>query len=367
MSHRVLILGGYGFFGSRIAAMLARVGDVELLVGGRDLSKAMELAARLTLPAHNALRIDGHAAGFADELRRLSIATVINTAGPFQNQNYDVPRAVIAAGCNYIDLADSREYVLGIASLDAAARDAGVLVVSGASSVPALSTAVIDEFLPQFRSLECVRAGITSGAKSPGLATMRGIFSYCGKPFARRANGHDETTYGWLDLHRRRFPSPVGTRWLGSCDVPDLSIIPARYPSVKTATFHAGFASTIGHWVVWALSALVKIGLMRSMIPFAAPLHRISEWIEPIGSDKGAMFVEMSGEGIDGSPLRRAWYLIAEHNDGPNIPCGAAAALAVKLASDASVPRGATPCIGLLTRADYLAPLRHLHIREVVE
>src|SRR6202000_766780 len=137
-----------------------------------------------------------------------------------QNQDYDVPRASVAAACNYIDLADSRDYVLGIASLDRIAREAGVTVVSGASSVPALSVAVIDEYLPQFCRLDGVRIGIASGAKSPGLRTMLGICSFAGKPFSRCVDGRDETTFGWLDLQRRRFPHPVGARWLGSCNVP---------------------------------------------------------------------------------------------------------------------------------------------------
>jgi len=367
MAYRVLILGGYGFFGSRIAGMLTREPDIDVLIGGRDSDKATAEAKRLGLPAESAIRIDAHAPDFANELRRLAIDTVVNTAGPFQNQAYDVPRAVIAAGCNYIDLADSRDYVLGITSLDEAARHAGVTVVSGASSVPALSVAVIDRFLPQFRVLESVRIGIASGAKSPGLATMRGIFSYCGKPFLRRVDGLDETTYGWLDLHRRRFPAPVGTRLLGSCNVPDLSIIPARYPTVKTATFHAGFASVAGHLVVWMLSGLAKSGLLRSVVPFAAPLHRISQWIEPLASDKGAMFVEMSGESIDRARLLRTWHLFAQHNHGPNIPCGAAVALIVKLARGGTLAKGAMPCVGLLTSDEYLAPLRHLSIRELVE
>jgi hypothetical protein len=103
------------------------------------------------------------------------------------------------------------------------------------------------------------------------------------------------------------------------------------------------------------------------MVPFAAPLHRISERIEPVTSDKGAMFVEMSGVGVDGSPLRRTWYLIADHNDGPNIPCGAAVALVAKIAAGESLAQGAMPCVGLLTRDEYLAPLRHLSIREIVD
>ncbi len=311
--------------------------------------------------------MDAHSPALHAALRENGIATVVNTVGPFQNQDYAVPLAIIDAGCNYIDLADSREFVCGIGALDAQARRAGVTVISGASSVPALSMAVIDRYLPAFKRLDSVRIGIASGAKTPGLATVRGIFSYCGKAFDRVADGQRETTHGWLDLTRHRFPQPVGTRLLGSCNVPDLSIIPARYPDVKTATFHAGFASRLGHLVVWCVAGLVKSGMLRSAVPFASPLNALGKWIEPVVSDKGAMFVAMGGMARDGSPLRKTWNLIATHNDGPNIPCGAAIALANKFAAGDAIPKGAMPCVGLLTVEDYLAPLRHLHIREVEE
>lgn len=86
---------------------------------------------------------------------------------------------------------------------------------------------------------------------------MRGVFSYCGKPFDRLVNGRMQKTHGWLDLQRHRFSAPVGRRLLGSCDVPDLALFPDRYPQVQTVTFHAGFASAPGHLVVWMASQLV--------------------------------------------------------------------------------------------------------------
>ena len=46
--------------------------------------------------------------------------------------------ACIAAGAHYLDLADARDFVARIGTLDAAARAAGVAIISGASSVPAL-------------------------------------------------------------------------------------------------------------------------------------------------------------------------------------------------------------------------------------
>ena len=49
-------------------------------------------------------------------------AVLINATGPYQRQDYRLARACIAAGVHYLDLADARDFVPGIAALDAEAR-----------------------------------------------------------------------------------------------------------------------------------------------------------------------------------------------------------------------------------------------------
>jgi hypothetical protein len=154
---------------------------------------------------------------------------------------------------------------------------------------------------------------------------------------------------------------------LGSCDIPDLELFPRRYPTVKTVSFQAGFASDLGHLVVWSLAGLVKAGILPSLSDFAAPLNRISRWIEPIVSDQGGMFVTLAGQGWDQSPVTITWNLLAQNNHGPHIPCGAAIALARKIACGDQLPTGAMSCMGLLTVDEFLEPLRDLSIREIVE
>lgn len=360
----VLVLGGYGFFGARICAALAQDEGIRLLVGGRDGNKALALASSLGQPADRALAIDANGKDFTERLRGAGVTLLIHTAGPFQGQDYGVARAAIAAGCHYIDLADARDFVAGIESLDAEACRAGVLVSAGASSLPALSSAVVDRYFSRFSRLDSICHGIGSGARAPGPATMRGVFSYCGKPFTRLKEGRWETTHGWLDLTAHRFPSPVGRRYLGSCDVPDLVLFPRRYPSVRTVTFHAGFASTTGHLAVWAGAGLVKANLLPSLVPLVSPLHRISGWMEPLVSDKGGMFVTMKGLDAQGQPLNLTWHLLAARHHGPHIPCGAAIALARKLARGALSVRGALPCMGLLSVEEYLAALDGMAVWE---
>ena len=363
--HTVLVLGGYGFFGSRICTTLAQSPSVRLLIVGRDRARGSRAVQKMSLSPEQFVQVDANDIDLARRLAQMRVDTVINTAGPFQGQSYTVARAAIEAGCHYIDLADGRQFVAGIDCLDAIAKEHGVTVVSGASSVPGLSSAVVDRYLPQFQDLRSIHMGISSGARAPGLATVRGIFGYLGKPLQRFEGNAWATTYGWLDLRQHRFPPPVGSRWLGSCDIPDLELFPRRYPTARTVTFHAGFASDLGHLVVWSLAGCVKAGLLPGALPFAAPLKRLSHWIEPLVSDKGGMFVKLDGVGHAGEQKSLTWHVVATSNHGAHIPCGASIALSQKLASGRSLPHGAMPCMGLLTVDEYLAPLKGLDIWEV--
>jgi saccharopine dehydrogenase-like NADP-dependent oxidoreductase len=354
----ILVLGGYGFFGGRICAALSKHPGVRVLVGGRNGDLARNAALSFGLAPEAGVELAATGPALAHRFTELRVNTVVHTAGPFQGQDYTVALAAIDAGCHYADLGDGRQFVCGIERLDAAARAKGLRIISGASSVPGLSSAVVERFRPQFTQMTSIRLGISSGARAPGLATVQGIFGYCGKPFQRLEGGTWVTTYGWMDLTRYQFPNPLGSRWLGSCDIPDLELFPERY-SAKTVTFHAGFASDPGHLVVWGIAGLVKAELLSSASGFAKPLNRLSRWLEPIVSDQGGMFVKIDGVDHDGREKTVSWHLLAANNHGPYIPCGASIALAKKLANGGEgLPVGAMPCVGLLTVEEYLAPLR---------
>jgi saccharopine dehydrogenase-like NADP-dependent oxidoreductase len=363
-THTILVVGAYGFFGSRICAALSRNPRIRLILAGRDLARATATAYQLGLRTDQARALDCTRPDLALQLRKLGVDTLIHTAGPFQQQGYDVARAAIKARCNYLDLADGRAFVSGIIKLDAEAREAGISVVSGASSLPALSSAVVDKYRGEFKRLDAIRIGITSGAVIPGIATIRAVLGYCGKPFRTLEQGAWIDVHGWLDTRQHDFLKSVGVRRIGRCDVPDLDLLPQRYPGVQTVSFHAGFASNTAHQVVERLAMLVKERHLRSALPFARLLFTLGRWLQPVFSDRGAMFVKLEGLHDNGAPHALTWNLVARENHGPNIPCAASIALANKIAAGARLPAGAMPCMGLLTMEELLAPLKGLSIRE---
>jgi len=366
MTKIVVVLGGYGNFGSRIVAALANELDTRVYIAGRDMPKATALAREIGGNVE-AIAIDQQSDDFAARLRALGATVLVHTAGPFQGQDYRIARACIAAGCHYVDIADGRSYVARIGELDGLARANNVLAVSGASSLPALSSAVIDQYRKQFTRLDVIDHAISSGAKPPGIATMRGVMSYVGKPFTRWERDQWRTVYGWQDVIARRFPSPVGDRWLANCDVPDLELFPQRYSGVRSVTFRAGLGFGSTTLTTWLLSWLVRMGAIATLARYADVLHRAAVSLERYGTQWSAMRVQLDGVDEEQRPLRKTWLLLAGDNHGPYIPCCPAIALTRKLLCDDVRVRGAMPCIGLLTVDEILGALPHLNLRIIEE
>jgi hypothetical protein len=355
---KALILGGYGNFGKRIAELLTRKG-VAVVIAGRDAAKA-EAAAR-TLPA----QLTEHAAfdaksDLAKHLVLLKPGVVINTCGPFQNSDYGIAETCIAGAVHYIDLADGRDFVTGITTLDAAAKKQNVAVISGASTVPALTCAVIEDLAPRLREIYSLTFGIAPGQKAErGLATTQAILGYAGRKLKPCA-GY-ETRYGWQDLYLQVYPE-IGSRWMANCDVPDLDLLPERF-GIKQIRFSAGMELSAIHFGMWLLSWGVRLGFPIDLPKHAVALLKASNWFDPFGSADGGMHVILQGRDKSGRLVTLKWFIVARDGDGPYIPTVPAAILARKIIAGTFVRTGAMPCIGMITLREYLDEIEHLKVK----
>ncbi|WP_243410058.1 saccharopine dehydrogenase family protein [Pokkaliibacter plantistimulans] len=354
---RILILGSYGNFGKRIAEQLQDLPRVTLLLAGRNLMRAQQQVAQLQGTASAALQavaMDILAADFSDQLQRWAPDVVIHTSGPFQQQSYRVAAACVAQGCHYIDLADDSRFVCGIQALDQAARDAGVLLVSGASSVPGLSAAVVDQCWQRFAVIDLIDIAIAPGNRAErGEATVRGILSYTGHGFPAFRQGQYGQAYGWMEPRRLDFGHPLGKRWLANVDVADVQLFPARYQVQQQVRFQAGLELPWLHLGMVAMAWLSRCGIVRDWARFTRPIMAASGWFARWGSDAGGMRVEVSGQDRQGQALRYCWRLTAEHGVGPYIPTLSAILVARKLVAAQLPQTGARPCLDLFTLAEF--------------
>lgn len=354
-----MVIGGYGNFGGRIATRLALDAALDVIVAGRNLAQAAAFSRSIKAPEGASVAscaLDIGDSRWVDQLDALQPALVIHAAGPFQRQGYAVAEAVIRRGCHYVDLADSREFVTGFCTeLDAVARANGVLAITGASTLPAVSAAVIDALAAGFSRIDSIECGISPGNRSaPGTATIAAILSYLGRHFPQWRDGTWQRAYGWQQLERHRYAAPMGPRWLSACDVPDLAIFPERYGAARV-TFKAGIELAPLHIGLWLMSWFARAGLLSNLADHAPTLGRMFAMFRRLGSDVGGMHVRVSGVDHERGNRSRTWTIVADKGDGPEIPCTPAVLLTQKLARGELPARGARVCLDLFTLEEFLA------------
>lgn len=368
----VLILGGYGNFGKRITESLCSQAQARLLVAGRNLKKAESLVQMLQPSAKatlEAVRLDILAADFESKLIQLSPDIVIHTSGPFQGQDYRVPSACIQAKAHYIDLADDRRFVCDIEQLDDLAKANSVLLISGASSVPGLSSVVVDHYRDQFQSIESLDIAIAPGNQAErGEATVRAILSYTGKRFSVFSQGKWQDIYGWMNARKVDFGGVLGKRWLANVDVPDLELFQSRYSVNKEVRFQAGLELSVLHLTMVGMAYLVKKKLVKNWSPLTKLIVATSNLFLPFGTDQGGMKVDIKGVSNSGELKSVQWTLFAEDGVGPYIPTLSTIIIAKKLLNEEVNETGAKSCLGLYSLEEFMpyADELKLYFEEVI-
>ncbi len=359
---QVLVIGGYGGFGARLSQRLADDGW-RVLVAGRDAGKARAFAARLPVACGLAFDRNGDCAA---QLALVRPDLVIDAAGPFQGSDYRLPQACIAAGVNYLDLADGREFVCGFSVLNQAAQAAGVVAISGASSVPALSGAVLRQLTAGMERIAAVDTAISATTRgSAGPSVVAAALSYAGQEVPLWRGEAWTKAYGWGEMRRQHFTLPGETplrRLVALADVPDLAIFPQQLPGQPAVTFRGGSETALQMVALALLGGPVRLGWMKSAAPLARWLAPIQQLTARFSGTRSAMAVEALGW-AGGKPLRRRWTLIARDGEGQEIPTLAAQALARRLREGLLKP-GARDASGELELADFepllaALPLRH--------
>lgn len=352
----VLVLGGYGNFGKRIVEGLLSL-SITVGVAGRNLVKAEALCQQFSSRSKATLlpiAVDINEPGLCDVLASFGVNTVIHTSGPFQRQSYHVAKACLEAGCHYVDLADDRRFVCDITSLHQEAQNKSLLLVSGASSVPGLSSVVVDYFLPEFQRLDSIDFAIAPGNKAErGEATVAAILSYTGKAIDVFEQAQWRQRYGWGDSQRRDFNKPVGRRYLANVDVPDLELFVARYPGASSVRFQAGLELPVLHFGMALMAKFVQLKLVKNWQRYSKWITQASRYFERFGTDHGAMQINLRGLDLNGQLRELEWTLTAEDGIGPYIPTISAIILIKKMIAGGIQERGAMPCLGLFSLAEF--------------
>ena len=339
---KVLVIGGTGAFGARLCDLLARDGHGVTVAGrnGGVDAATVTIAPKGVAQEFPFLRFDRN--GSLDGLDGFDV--VVDAAGPFHaygGDPYRVARAAIGVGAHYFDLCDNADFCQGISALDDVARAAGVCVYSGMSSVPAISSAVVDA-LRGGQSPLSIETAILPGNKAPrGRSVVESILDQAGRPYGEQQGGGMVTRRSWSQP--RWYDLGTFTRQGWRIEVPDQRLFPDHF-KCPNVSFRAGLELGVMRYGLGAFSWLrskLGFGLRPWMV---STMMLGAKVLAPFGTDRGGMVVDVVVlQGADN--IRKSWVMRAQSGDGPYTP-----AIAVRAACRdlAALPIGAGPAVSVV-------------------
>lgn len=364
---RILIVGGYGVFGGRLARCLLKDGRYDVLVAGRSQHKAEAFCKTY---GGTPITFDLSKDNINARLKELAPFIIVDAAGPFQaypgHISYTLAKAAIATGVHYIDLCDDADFTRGIADLDSLARAANITVLSGVSSVPALSSSIVSALSGEMADIHHIESMILPGNKAPrGLSVIRAITAQAGRPMQIWKAGQWQTVKGWSTRVSAKLAMPgqqaIKGRWASYIGAPDLALFP-EYFKARSVSFRAGLDLKLMHGGLALLSMPVRWGWVKNITPLSRLLKWGAEWLKPFGSDRGGMTVRVTGITRSGAFETCLWTLMVEGGDGPFIPAIPAQVMCAKLV-EGQVPSGARPALAAFSKAEVEAALFKLRLK----
>ncbi len=357
---RALILGGYGTMGSHIARLLSSEPNCQLLIAGRNRHKAEQFCSALNAKSNTVCRglgLDYKAPDFAAQLKTLDLDLLIHCAGPFRQQHYRVAEACIAAAIAYIDIADNRRYVCDIVRLNSITKTISIPLISGTGSLPALSSAVLKSFAGKFNKIDTLAIQVAPAqAIIAGPTTYMSTFEARGETYPKLQQGRWREACNGKQLCKASLAHPVGHRWLGNCDAPDLELAPQSIPELQSIDCAVGLQP-------WPLQ--LGLNLWAKSARLGTPTHR--PWIAKLGhklarlwpgiSPHGGLLIDISGLSVSGIKRTWRWQILGLNGDAPWIAAAPAVAMARKLLHGDFQQPGAQVCWQLLTIDEMLAEL----------
>ncbi len=264
---RILILGGYGETGRRLARHLLSQTEAHIVIAGRDGARAEALASELN-SAHPGGRAYGIALEAASEHQfrnAFSFSRLLINAGPALPVNVikGLAEAVLDAGADWIDVQLDVRQASTLAGfkprIEAEGRCfvtqggfhpgvPGLLVRWAAERVDRLDSVEIASFLNQRKGLP-----YTSGVDEliEMFKDYRAHIWENGKWMA--VTGSKKSDYMPFD-----FAFDIGRQWVVPMDLEEMRSLPGMFPSLRRAGFWVGGFNWVTNLII---SPLIMLGL----------------------------------------------------------------------------------------------------------
>ena len=252
----ILIAGGYGVVGQRIAAELAP--DYQVIVAGRHLEQARATAAAIGHGVRNR-EIDVTSEG-SIALALEGIATVISCIDQPARR---LLHAAIERGLRYTDITPHLVELGRGAVYEAivtAARASGARIVLGTGIVPGISNVIVRASADALGGTDVIQTSlILSASDATGPASFEYFLRELTMPFEVHVDGADHPAHAFSDPRVIEFPPQFGPRLAYLFPFSDQVLYPRTMGAKTAVTRLAIEPAGLGR----LLAASVRVGAAR--------------------------------------------------------------------------------------------------------
>jgi hypothetical protein len=348
---RVVILGGAGAVGMRVARLLAEMHDVELMISGRDHQRTTQFTDELAEGGAFVRAIGPD--DIPGLLARENPALLIDVSAGFHGRSLAIPQACVRFRVPYIDVAADAGFSQSVRTLNAAAIAAGVPVLSGAGISPCVTFAAIDAIAASMTSVEAVRVVMCPGNQQPfGPASFATLLARAGKRFQWRRDGKTRSAVGWQHTRSEMLPE-IGRRAVYAMETPEIALVQERWPDLREATAHASLELSGLQISLRLLSFLARRGV--DLTRHSAMLETLARTVGHLGSKRFVLRVALQGRSGGRELIERSWTMLAD--DGGRLAATPAITLARRILRGPPPPPGAR--IASVTLSEIRAELQN--------
>lgn len=257
-SQAILIAGGYGVVGRRLAANLAPDYPDCVVIAGRNLERANATAAAI---GHGVLgRVIDVTEPSSIAAALEDVAVVVSCIDQPQR---GLLHAAIQRGLRYTDITPHlTELGRGAAyeQIDTAARASGSCIVLGAGLVPGISNVMAGAIAGPLGAADTIETALLlSAGDVTGPASFDYFLQELAMPFGVRLDGQDHPAHAFSDPQVVAFPAPVGPRRAYLFPFSDQVLYP-RTLHARTALTRLALDPP---WLASVLALLVRSGATR--------------------------------------------------------------------------------------------------------
>jgi saccharopine dehydrogenase (NAD+, L-lysine-forming) len=267
MQLRILILGGYGNTGLLIARLLLRESNCQLVIAGRNLKRARDVADELN-HEFNTNRVSSKQADASDSnILRTAFedSNIIVAASSTVDYTYNVANTALEAGADYLDVQlSSQTKLTALNSLAEKIESEGRCFITDGGYHPGVPAAMVRYAATKFDELE--KANISAAfqldwknLKLSDSTTSEFIDEL--KDFNPLVLKNKK----WIKMRMKEFPKidigePFGKRYCTPMFMEELRSLPTSIPSLQETGFYiAGFNWITDYFIMPAAFGTFKL------------------------------------------------------------------------------------------------------------